>query len=198
MFSFSWLQVAKQSIHNGLFLVGCIVLYYFEPQSSQLLRFDRFAIEQGQWWRLFTSHWVHLGFHHALMNITGLLLLIATFLKEQNPWPDLLTVTALAWLIGLLIYWYSPQIAYYVGFSGILHGYLAYYVILAARQMRILSLCVWGGLAAKILYEQSAWFNDDKTAALIGGAVAVDAHLYGFIFGTVSGLGWYFYFKKSA
>jgi len=84
--------------------------------------------------------------------------------------------------LGLLVL--DPQVGWYVGLSGILHG------LFAASAIRLLSRKEWlGGLALtaaialKLMWEQR--FGDLGTAKLLGVPVLVDAHLYGAVTGAV-------------
>ncbi|MEJ2591946.1 MAG: hypothetical protein P8178_11180, partial [Candidatus Thiodiazotropha sp.] len=52
-----------------------LVLYLWAGAAPQAWVYDRFAIAQGEWWRLFTGHWVHSDGEHALWDIGALLVL---------------------------------------------------------------------------------------------------------------------------
>src|SRR3954447_25325534 len=41
-----------------------------------LLSYDRAAITAGQWWRLLTGNFVHLGWYHWFLNELGLVVLV--------------------------------------------------------------------------------------------------------------------------
>ncbi|HEX8784094.1 MAG TPA: hypothetical protein VF764_12020, partial [Steroidobacteraceae bacterium] len=42
-----------------------------------LLRYERSALADGEWWRLLSAHVVHLDLRHALLNVVGLALVWA-------------------------------------------------------------------------------------------------------------------------
>ena len=69
-----------------------LLLSALEPFSSQWLEFNRNRIDQGQWWRLLTCHWVHLSLLHAMGNIGGLALLAAITRRTVKD-------SVLAWLL---------------------------------------------------------------------------------------------------
>ena len=54
--------------------VLCILVAMGAEDARALLKYDRLAIEGGDWWRLITGHFVHLGLSHLALNIAGLLL----------------------------------------------------------------------------------------------------------------------------
>ncbi len=158
----------------------CAQLVGIEP-----LQYQRDRIFDGQLWRLISAHVVHLGWGHALLNFLAFVLIVAIFpeslLNRAGAWlfvASLLSVDA-----GLLLW--RPEIVWYVGLSGVLHGLLAGACMLAARRLegRILLLM----LAAKIIWEQSRGVLP-STATLAGGPVLVDAHLFGAIGGLICGI----------
>jgi len=148
----------------------------------QWLRYDRLAIAQGQLWRLLTAHLTHLGWSHLLLNLAGLILLWALLgdVLKRGGWLLLLLVSALA--VGAGLYLFDPQLRWYVGLSGVLHGVLLGGALLLARFGSreggyLLLLAV-----AKLLWEQliGPMPGSEESA---GGKVIVDAHLYGAIAG---------------
>lgn len=56
-------------------LVGVLLLLQLGGESVRgALRFERDAIAAGELWRLWTAHFVHLGWNHAWLNCAGVLL----------------------------------------------------------------------------------------------------------------------------
>ena len=153
---------------------------------SDALRFEREAIMGGQFWRLLTGNLVHLGWSHLLLNLAGLGLIWALLGQALSPraWAITSIVCALGVSLGIL--WLNPNITWYVGMSGVLHGYFAA-AALGAHQItpgtRALML---GLLSAKLLWEQ-IYGSLPGTTAAAGGNVIVDAHLYGAGTGIVIG-----------
>jgi rhomboid family GlyGly-CTERM serine protease len=150
--------------------------------------YDRAAIENGQAWRLLTAHLVHLGWGHLWPNLLALLLiggLLEEFLKPLE-WFVASVVTAVAISAGLFVL--DPGTQWYVGLSGVLHGLVACGAVsmLAARQVRLGGILAVG-LALKLAWEQ-VYGGIPLTAASVGGAVVVAAHLYGAVSGALAGL----------
>ncbi len=153
-----------------------------EPARA-LLRYQREAILAGEWWRLLTAHLAHLGPAHLLLNLTGLALvwLLVGGALRPAAWGVVLLLAALAVSGGLLLL--DPDLAWYVGLSGVLHGLLA--AGAAARLLqggpagtRAEGALLLALLATKLAWEQ-AFGPLPGSAEAAGGPVVVDAHLYG-------------------
>lgn len=184
--------------HNIFILSLTGLLLFFEPLASEILEFNRQLIaDDFQFWRLITAHWVHLGLSHWVMNVLGLGLVLLIFQQEQHLQRDVPVFLGLSLMVSLLIWQFSPNIARYVGLSGVIHGYFAYYLAVGAKQTPGLCAAGWLGTLAKVLNEQRPAYDQSQTATLIGGSVAIDAHLYGFLCGTLIGLGYLYYTRHA-
>lgn len=159
------------------------------------LRYQRMAILDGQWWRLFSAHLVHLGWSHWALNMAGLVLVWALLEQELAGVFGWLVVLGSALVIGLGLLQFDPALHWYVGLSGVLHG------LFAAGALRRWSLepraatIMLTVLAAKLVWEQFAGAMPG-TGALAGGAVIVDAHLFGAIGGVLTALACRFVNRK--
>jgi rhomboid family GlyGly-CTERM serine protease len=151
----------------------------------ELLRWDRLAIDGGEFWRLLAGHLVHLGWSHLLMNVLGLVLVWtlvgATF--SAKAWGVVVAVSIAS--IDAGFWWLSPELGWYVGLSGVLHALLAAGALNIlwrdpGRRLEAGVLIVL--VAAKLAFEQLAGPMPGSNAAA-GGAVVVDAHLYGALAG---------------
>ncbi len=149
---------------------------------QQLLRYDRDAILGGELWRLLTGNFLHLGVMHLLLNLAGLVLIWMFFGARfsHGQWIIIVLVTALATGVGLLML--TPDVGWYVGLSGALHGY---FTAGCMAEIRLKLREGWWLLiiiALKLGWEQ--WHGPmPGTASLAGGEVIVDAHLFGAIAG---------------
>jgi hypothetical protein len=80
--------------------------------------------------------------------------------------------------VGLGLHWLQPGLVRYVGLSGVWHGLLAAGAAAAWSERRAVTLAAAGLLGAKLVYEQ--WAGPLPGAeAVVGGTIAVAAHLYG-------------------
>ena len=163
----------------GLALLACLGLLWAlcaaGPQWTGVLRFERGAILAGQWWRLVTGHWVHLGAHHLLLDSAGLVLLWALYARSLRPGSWLLVLVCATAAIDAGLWWAEPRLEWYLGISGLLHGaWAAGALALGLRRERAgwLMLAV---LAVKLVLERHSG------ASLVAGELPVvtAAHAYG-------------------
>jgi rhomboid family GlyGly-CTERM serine protease len=174
---------------QGAWLVGLLaavlVLLWFTGESGrELLRYERAAVLQGQYWRLLTGHLVHGSGQHLLLNAVGLGLIAALFPREYSLRGWLLILASSVVTIDLGFVLLEPQLQWYVGLSGVLHGALAAGALGWWRhESRGLALALSGVLVGKLAWEQ--WHG----ALPLSGdmPVVVDAHLYGAIGGALAG-----------
>lgn len=154
--------------------------------GRELLRYDRIAIADGELWRLFSGHLVHLGWSHFLLNGAGLLLIFYLVLTR---------FTTLQWLIISIVviagidvgFWnWQPQLIWYVGLSGLLHGFLAAGAVDGIRTRQLDYWLIGTFLLIKLTYEQLVGPLPGSEGTT-GGNVVVAAHLYGAISGALIG-----------
>lgn len=139
---------------------------------------QRGALENGQYWRLISAHLVHLNLRHLMLNLLGLIVICELI------WDDLALADALALLlfsalgVSLLLWSNQPQLIWYAGLSGVLHGLWA--GCPGAGFLRQKSLFY---ASALLLLAVKLAFPSQMVTAL---PVASVAHLYG----ALSGLLW--------
>lgn len=170
-----------------LMAIIAIVIAFGDSKYGEALQYQRDAIHAGQLWRLFTAPLVHLGWSHTLMNVGALIIIWGLFgqVLANRAWLVITLGCALGISAGLLLL--NPEIGWYVGLSGVLHGYFTAGAI-AERHTNMRTCIVMLLLVSgKLLWEQ--FFGSlPGSAEATGGAVIVDAHLYGAITGLM--LGW--------
>jgi rhomboid family GlyGly-CTERM serine protease len=166
-------------------LAALLVLLWFTGESGrELLRYERAAVLQGEYWRLLTGHFVHGSGQHLLLNAVGLGLIAALFPREYSVRAWLLILASSIVTIDLGFVLLEPQLQWYVGLSGVLHGALAAGALGWWRhESRALALALSAVLVGKLGWEQ--WHG----ALPLSGdmPVVVDAHLYGAIGGALAG-----------
>jgi rhomboid family GlyGly-CTERM serine protease len=169
----------------GWALLGtCAFLALVELGGEPLrnaLSYQREAIAAGQWWRVLSAHVVHLDANHAVLNGLGLVLMWALFARDYSPlrWLAIYWVSALAISLGLYVF--DPQIEWYVGASGALHGVMTAGTLAHLRRRDLDGWILAIFIVAKLSYEQFAGQMPFAGAA----NTVVDAHLYGAIGGLV-------------
>jgi rhomboid family GlyGly-CTERM serine protease len=149
------------------------------PEASQLvLRYERGAVLQGELWRLWTGHLVHLGWAHWALNALGLLVYV--LLAHQPPAPAQLLrqFALLAPGISLLFLALVPTLGYYVGLSGVLYGLFVLALWPGVRRLDPISIAALCTIAAW-LGAQLIRGPDPHEMALVGGDIIVQAHVFG-------------------
>jgi len=149
------------------------------------LQYERQAIGEGQVWRLLTGHLVHLGWRHAILNVTGLFLVAMACrgVFDRRAWMVVGLGSLAAVDIGLWAL--SPEVLWYVGLSGILHGVISAAAVGLLAQRRMLGAIALGVIAIKVIREN--WSGAASAAAAwLGGDIVVTAHLWGAIGGILA------------
>src|SRR3984885_4559292 len=171
--------------HGALLLGTCLTLLIIQSggAAAQLaLRYDRDFLAAGQWWRLLTAHVVHLGYEHAVLDVAGLALMWALFARDYSlrGWLLILALSVAGIDAGLWLL--SSTTQWYVGSSGVLHGVLAAGTCAHLRRREPDGWVLALFLVGKLVYEQV----QGALPLTAGGAVIVDAHLYGAVAGSVA------------
>lgn len=174
------------------FAVLAVLLALASLLPPTAFEWSRSAIAGGEYWRLLTGHWVHLGINHLLLNLGGLL--ITGLLFTRHPplgfWLGYLIVSPLAISAGLLIV--APELTWYRGFSGCLHGLLVFTALFNLQAVNLQSDARWSVivlafLALKLLLE-SFLYPATGVNPLIGGAVITQSHWLGALAGAIGGV----------
>jgi len=165
------------SIWPLVFVALVLGLVALNPWLKPWLRFDEGAISQGEYWRLFSAHFVHLGWVHGLLNGAGFVLLALIYPAGKAVYWCLFYLVSSLFISAYILV--DGETYYYVGASGVLHGLF----ILAAYFSRALDLwrryALMAIIVAKLFWEQSPYYQDTGVSEAIGGMVYVDAHLIG-------------------
>ena len=155
-----------------------VVIAAFGAAATELLKYDRLAIIDGEYWRLLSGHFAHLGPEHLLLNLAGLVL-VWLLVGRQYTTSQWLIVTAFSLVVISLGFWFlDPNLIWYVGLSGLLHGLLIAGAIHGIKTQPVESIIIVVAVAAKLIYEQFIGPLPGSEATA-GGAVITNAHLYG-------------------
>ena len=173
---------------RALLLVAATLLLLGAPATfmREHFAYDRAALLQGEHWRWLTAHIVHLDLAHAALNVTGLALVWALYLRvwSRLEWAMVLVASMLAIDAGL--WWWQPQLQWYVGASGVMHGLLVAGVIGQWRSERGIALVVGTLFVAKLAWE---WRHGALPFAGESAHVVLPAHRYGAVGGGIVALG---------
>lgn len=164
-------------------LLVAILVALGGEDARGLLRYERDSVLAGEYWRLLSGHFVHGTAQHLALNLAGLGVVAALFPRNYtvSQWLWVLLLSVMAIDIGFVFY--EPQLEWYVGFSGVLHGALAAGCVAWWRtETKGFALAMTAVLVGKLVWEQ--W----RGALPLSGdlAVVVDAHLYGAIGGLIA------------
>src|SRR5688500_17693859 len=142
----------------GIALLGvCAGLAVLEVGGETVrnaLSFDRSALADGEWWRVLSAHFVHLDAQHALLNGLGVVLMWALFARDYSPvrWAAIYCAACLAVSAGL--WWFNPQVEWYVGASGALHGVMAAGTLAHLKRRDLDGWILAAFIVGKLTYEQ--------------------------------------------
>jgi len=175
-------QLLRQSALPLTICVISLLLQLFEPDSILWSRYERAPIINHEWWRLLSGNFVHLGWEHLLMNLAGLILIWILLGRLLSPTQWLAVIVSSSLAVGLGLLAFNPQLEWYVGLSGMLHGMFVAGLINNIRRGYRLEWLLLIALTAKLIWEQVSGALPGSTE-LAGGTVIVDAHLYGAIAG---------------
>jgi rhomboid family GlyGly-CTERM serine protease len=109
--------------------VGRTLLLFALPagvlgRAPDVFLYDRQAILHGEWWRLWTGHWVHFSASHLAWNLL-VLAGAGTWLEQARPGLTVRFALATAPLISLGLLVATPALGIYGGLSGLATGVVA-------------------------------------------------------------------------
>lgn len=111
-----------KSFRPVLLLVGVpAILLQLAPATHGALLYDRAAILHGEWWRLWTGHWVHFSVSHLAWNL-AVLLAAGAWLEHLQPGRLLRYLLIAAPVIGGILLIGEPAMQAYGGLSGLATG----------------------------------------------------------------------------
>jgi rhomboid family GlyGly-CTERM serine protease len=166
-------------------LLICLILALAPDSIQNGLQYQQASIKAGEWWRLISAHLVHIGWAHLAMNLAGLILIWHLFITpEKTPVICIVHLPLLALGTALGLLWLNPELSWYRGLSGILHGLIVISLLYQVKNQPRFSILLLFLIAAKIAWEQLSG-PTPGSEAWVSGKVIVDAHLYGGISGVI-------------
>ncbi len=90
------------------------------------LLYDRAAVADGEWWRLWTGHLVHFGWPHFVAD-AGLLVILGWLVERSQPVMARLSLLVVPAMISLALFYFDPGMTRYGGLSAYNLGLLLYY-----------------------------------------------------------------------
>lgn len=171
-------MISIEQHHKIRFIAVSVLLAAMLQLKPEWFIYSKFEM-LSQPWRFFTAHWVHVGWMHYFLNMIAFVCLPFIFPKIKTS-ILLIVLILLSLLISLIFFCFYPNIEFYAGFSGVLHGLycMAALISLNDTKERGFALLILLGLMVKLLWEAIAG-ELSATARLIGSPVLIEAHQLG-------------------
>lgn len=155
-------------------MVAAALAVFAFPPATRLLEYDRLRVVGGEWWRVFTGHWVHFGARELAWNV-GVILAAGIWAERLLPLRARLYYLVAPILVGGILHALFPEVSRYAGLSAVAAGIVAF---LALAQLRLSTADRWfwrfvlGLLVLKVGAEAvaaSSWFSPvpDPAARLV-------------------------------
>ncbi|MCG7991932.1 MAG: rhombosortase [Candidatus Thiodiazotropha lotti] len=160
----------------------CLLLSVATESASGWFEYHRDHISNGEIWRLITAHLVHLGWGHLTMNLLGLWMIWALLMNNLPSQHCGLILLFITLITSAALWYFSPQLVWYRGLSGALHGLLIWGLFNRLKIEPLLSVSLLLAVTGKIAWEQ--WQGPlPGSESMADGPVVVASHLYGALSG---------------
>lgn len=165
----------------ALIILCFITLLVFQNFQEHLI-FAHNKITSGEIWRLWSGQFVHTNYIHLTMNIVGFITLLILYSEELFKPKLIIQIFYISTCIGLWLYFFSPEVRWYLGLSGIIYGLFVVASLQAIIQKdALLGYPLFIAITVKITWENVDNSINNTSASLINSPIATDAHLYGYI-----------------
>ena len=154
----------------------CLIAQVFN--LSPYLQYHRELISDGQLWRLVTGHIVHVNWIHWGLNVFGLAVIAVLFATRNQTGLWLCVLVGTSLIISGGLYWFSPELIWYVGLSGVLHGLFVFGLLRELPKFHYFGYLLLLLVVVKLIWE---YFEGAFGSAefLSGTYIAVQAHRWG-------------------
>lgn len=147
-------------------------------EARSLMQYSRTLVSTGELYRLLSGHLVHLGWPHFLLNVAGLALVWYLVGVGFRLWQWLVIMAASIGVMDLCFWFLLPDLEWYVGLSGLLHGLFAAGILGIWRRAGTEAMVLAMALSAKLIYE--AFLGPlPGSESSAGGTVVTEAHASG-------------------
>ena len=171
-------------LYGSMGLVSILThLYVFNISYDHYFQFDRSMITTGEYWRLFTCHFLHLSSYHLIMNLLGLGMVIYILNLHESWLVHFIFILFNTLFVSFFLLFFAPDLQWYVGLSGILHGLFIFALYSSPHYSYWIKAVIYTSIVAKILWEYSPYYDDMSSFDNIGGRVEYRAHFYGVLAG---------------
>jgi rhomboid family GlyGly-CTERM serine protease len=164
--SLSWPAFTRLSSAFYLLIAISLLSVFFQANMS-LFIFDREAVNQGEFWRLLTSHFTHSSGSHALWDILAFSAVVYWLGRVSVKQVIVAVFVGIAAVDFLLLSAYS-SLEYYCGLSGILFSPLMFAcyhfwqsnkgVIGVLPFVICIAKVIWEASAKSMLFVDTGWY----------------------------------------
>jgi rhomboid family GlyGly-CTERM serine protease len=174
-----------------LALLSCALLLLPEA-PIHALSLERVALAQGEWWRLWTGHFVHFSIQHALINTLVFFITGTIVEREIGALRFSGAIVLICAFVGVGVMYLSHELSDYRGLSGIAVALTICALYIVAQDKQISKIYI--GLLATILSLKllGEIFGMTSAAADLPTGIAVEwrAHMLGALagLGMIAGL----------
>ncbi len=160
-------------------IITLTLLFFFAQFLQTDFVFNRNYIDSGQWWRIISGNLTHSNYPHLFLNLSGLWILGLLFIDTFDAKTFIFSSAFLCLIVGLGLYYFTPELQNYYGFSGALYGLFFVGGVNAALNKDVFTgVSIAALILGKIIWD---FFQGGSNSSeeLIGMPVATDAHQYG-------------------
>lgn len=184
-----------------LVLSATALVIQLNPVWRGALIYDRPRIAGGEWWRLWSGHWVHYGWPHFVAD-AGLFLILGRLMERTYPRALRGSLVLMPLVISGAIFWFDAGMTRYAGLSALNLGLLLFYALDGWRRNRV--DWFWPAVLAIYIGEVvlEAWHGgrgggmipfDDPSVR-----VATSAHIAGGLYGIALWVGLRWHERRTA
>lgn len=172
------LRLSGAAIFSFIAITVIVIAQSAGEFSQEWMRWDRAALAKFEWWRLWSGHLIHASWPHVGLNVMGLLLVAWLFPEPiAARWHGLRFVW-LGFASSIMMWFWVPDLDWYVGMSGVLHGSFVMGLWWLFRQGDQLAFVLLVLLVGKLIVEHiyGPITSDEE---LVGVPVLTQAHSFG-------------------
>lgn len=164
-------------------LAVTVIAYFFGGELRPLLIHHSVLVDQGEWWRIFTTALLHASLTHILFNMWALYVLGPQIERAVGPAAFFALYLAAAGMGGVAAQQLTPGVFAAVGASGAIFGLFGIWLNLAIRRRNT----AWG---RSLLSQFGFILAINAALPLFIPSISWQAHLGGFVTGYLVGEAW--------
>jgi rhomboid family GlyGly-CTERM serine protease len=139
------------------------------PALAPSLLYDRAALERGEYWRLWTGHFVHFGWSHLLWNL-AVFAVAGSWAERVAPRRARVLLIVAPPIIGVALFGLDPELGFYGGLSGVTAAmltFLAFAQLARIAESEAAAVVVVAGAEARSSAPSDRWFWRTVLALII-------------------------------